>query len=328
MGVAGVNQYLRNSSKKNLIWKILVRLDKRFFIFTNLFTFIESQEKSISKKGIQASANSFLTKLRIHYKATASIPLLLRKNGKGVIIVGVNHPGFFEPIILLSLIKRKKVKLIINRFFYLAGKRFQKYALPVTAKLFAKEKTPSVLTRFNLYHRLYRAQLLTESQIDRMNKASLQSGARCLEGGGVVILFPAGAGSEKKVWRNGLSKLVHEIKEIKRKNVVLLPVYFEGPGEKRMIVRIYKAFRGIAQSPLNVNVRFGKPTNLQKFLDSLKEATSRDTFTPIYRTKTFREFGIPRPNITLAYANRFLTFVLNINLIKGIIFAFERLGHG
>lgn len=327
-GIAGVNRYLKKVSNRSIVWRILIKLDQRFFVFSNLFSFTEAQEKLISTHGIQKAAESFLKKLGISYSLKPPLPNLLRGRKKGVLIVGVNHPGFFEPIILLSLIKRKKVKLIINRFFYLAGKNFQKYTLPVTARLFAKEKKSDLVTKFNLYHRLYRAQLLSENQIDRMNEVSLKSGTRCLERGGVVILFPGGGGSEKKVWRNGLSKLVHTISENKRKNVILLPVYFEGVGEKRMIVRIYRSFRAISQNPLRVSVQFGKPTNLQRFLKGFDDAPSENHFTEVYRTKTFEEFAIPRPNISFVYANKLLSFVLNLNLIKGIILMFERIYSG
>ena len=327
-GIAGVNRYLKKVSNRSIVWRILIKLDQRFFVFSNLFSFTEAQEKLISTHGIQKAAESFLKKLGISYSLKPPLPNLLRGRKKGVLIVGVNHPGFFEPIILLSLIKRKKVKLIINRFFYLAGKNFQKYTLPVTARLFAKEKKSDLVTKFNLYHRLYRAQLLSENQIDRMNEASLQSGARCLEDGGVVILFPGGGGSEKKVWRNGLSKLVHEIKEVKRKNVVLLPVYFEGLGEKRMALRIYRTFRGISQKRLRVRLHFGTPTNLQTFLEIFQADQSKNHFITTYRAKTYAEFGIPKPSISFVYANKLLSFVLNLNLIKGIILMFERIYSG
>src|SRR5512135_833765 len=111
-GIRGFLYELESRSKKNLFLKTLLALDKRYFVIGKLLADLSKLENGISQNGAGKQATKFLNKLKIKTAVYSDITNEDFKNQKGLLIYGINHSAVIEPVILFSLLKQRKIKLI------------------------------------------------------------------------------------------------------------------------------------------------------------------------------------------------------------------------
>ena len=283
---------LKSRSEKNFFLKSLLKFDQKHFFAHKFLNDLVNFEKNIPKYGLKKQATKFINKLKLNTAVYSDISNKNFQNQKGLLIYGVNHNAFIEPIILFSLLNQKKVKLILFRMYYFLGKHIQKYSLPVAARNYSNKRGFGLVDKFDPSQRFRRSETLSDSQIIKNNDKSIKSAAKTLEEGGIVVIFPGGGGSELKKWGFGISRIILNIKKEKRGDVSLLPVYFSGMGYKRMLFRIIKAYKKIKQGSLRVGVYFGKEKTISVLYRLLGNRISEEAILTYLRKDAFSQYGL------------------------------------
>lgn len=291
-GLSGLLRELDVWAEKNAFLKWILDLDKKHFVFYKFLKDIVRLEKGIKDHGPQKQSLIFLTKLKIKTFTYTDISNKNFQNQRGLLIYGVNHNAFIEPIILFSLLRQQKIKLILYNLFFFIGKNIQKFSLPVVARMYSTDKGVSGLTKiFDPFFRLRNIENLTNEKVVKMNEETLKKAIKTLEEGGIVIIFPAGRGLLNR-WGTGLSKIILSVSPKKREKISLLPVYFSGMGGKRMLLRIFKAYKGICQENLRVGVYFGKERTISEVYNLLKGEISERKLLSYLRKDAFSQYGL------------------------------------
>jgi len=271
-GISGLIGYINKKSGSNFFWRLIFKFDERFFFFQSMLKHLCKIERGIKHFGPSVQAKRFLKKLRIEVSTYTHISNKNFHRQKGVLIYGVNHSAILEPIILFSLLKAKtNVKLILYHLFYHMGDGVKKYSLPVCPQKFASDNPFGVGFFKSLFDPLYKLrnfERLTRNEIIKMNEKSIKTAINTLERGGVVLIFPT---SEYfKEWGRGIARIIFGLDKEKRKKITIIPVLFSGMGRKRMLLRIYKAYKNLKQPNLKVKVYFGKEKKAQEIFNLLK----------------------------------------------------------
>jgi len=291
-GLAGLIKELNQKSKKNRLLKRILEFDRKHFVVIKILKDLAKLEREIPSYGIKNQASKFVNKLKITPAVYSDITNKNFQNQKGILIYGINHSAFIEPIILFSLLNQKRIKLIIFRMYYFIGKNFRKYTLPVATRNYSKEKNFSLKAKLDPSQRFRKFEALSDSQIIKINEKSLKDAAEVLAKGGIVIIFPGGGGSELKKWGFGISKIIMQIKKEKRGEVSLLPVYFSGMGYKRILLRIIKVYKGVNQGPLRVGVYFGKERTILDIYKLLGNRISEVNILKYLREDASSQYGL------------------------------------
>ena len=204
--------------------------------------------------------------------------------------------------------------------YFFLGKNLQKFALPVAARNYSIHKGFRLRDKIDLSQRFRKYESLKDEEIIKINEGSIKKAAKTLEAGGIVVIFPGGAGDELKKWGFGISRIILNIKKEKRDDVSLLPVYFSGMGFKRMTVRVIKSYKNIKQSNLRVGVYFGKEKTISDIYRLLGNKINESNILRYLREDAFSQYGLKEfplrlylypQNYPLAVSRSF-TFVSNL----------------
>jgi|SRR3989344_722233 len=291
-GLAGWLKEIDSKSKNSAFLKSILEFDKEHFFVVKFLYHIADLERNIPKYGLNFQSKKLLNKLKLDTYVYSDISNKNFQDRKGLLVYGINHNAFFEPIILLSLLNQKNIKLVIYRFYFFLGKNFQKYALPVISNAHIKRDIFNPKKRFDIGHRFHKREGLESEEIKIINQNSLKNASKTLENGGIVIIFPGGAGDELKKWGIGLSKIIIDINKNKRNDISLLPVYFSGMGYIRMLLRLIKAYKNTYLPKLRIGVYFGKEKTISEIFSILGNDISEKSILSYLRKDAFSQYGL------------------------------------
>ncbi len=290
-GLEGLLEKIELLTRENKLLNLLANFDKKYFILYKFLKDIKRFEKGIERFGTQKQALRLIKKLKINIYTYTDLSNRNFQKQKGLLIYGINHNSFIEPIILFSLLKGKNIKLILYDLFFFLGKNIQRYALPVTARKFSSDNEFSILRFLDPLYKLRNFRCLDEDKIDKQNRKSLELAIKTLGKGGIVIIFPSGR-SELNPWGKGISKIILSIPEKKRASISLLPVYFSGMDAIRMLLRIFKTYKGIKQDTLRVGVYLGKEKKISEVFSLIGPKVNEKKLLKFLRKDAFSQYGI------------------------------------
>ena len=291
-GLAGWLEDIELRRRKNPRLNSIYEFDQKNIVVFKFLNDLAKLEKGIPKYSLNSQTAKFLHKLKINTAVYSDITNKNFQDRRGLLIYGVNHNAFIEPIILFSLLKQKNVKLILYRFYYYFSKNLQKFALPVAAKTHAYDRGFHIKKYFDVSYKFLKSENLLSDINIAENDKSLKDAVKTLETGGIVVIFPGGSGNELTKWRFGISRIIMSIHKDKRDKISLLPVYFSGMGSIRMLLRLIKAYKNITQSSLRVGVYFGRERTIANVYQILGNKISEENILKYLKKDAFTQYGL------------------------------------
>jgi len=291
-GLLGVLNLLNKEASNNLLLRLLLKLDLKYFVILRFFRHIAEIEKDIDKNGADVQMTKLYEKLGLRLEIFNSFENGNMDRRKGLLIYGVNHPAVIEGFLLLTILRQKKIKMLGNIMYYYLGKNLSRFLSPVVPRKSTPSASNLILKNFSPLILFNKAEIMDDKQRRELNLNTLRDSAKVLEKGGVVVIFPAGAGDERTKWRGGLSKIIMNVSEDKRDDIIIVPVYFSGLGSKRMLLRIFKAYRGFKLKILRVGIYFGRERRLSEIYEMFGNKVKENKILDYLKRDAFSQFGL------------------------------------
>ena len=293
-GLKGVLKLLEAKSTQSLYLGGLIKFDRKHFVVLRFLDHIAEIEAGIRKYGADVQMSKLDEKFGLKLEIFNSFENGNMDRRKGLLIYGVNHPAVIEAFIPLTFLKQKRIKIVGDIMYYHLGKNLRKIIIPVAPRKSTFEANNIVLRKLNPLVRFNNAEIINNDHRRQNNLKTLKKSAEALEKGGVVLIFPGGAGDERTKWRGGLSRIIMNISKSKRENITLVPVYFSGLGSFRMLARLYKAYRGMKLKSQRVGIYFGREKKLSEFYNMFGNKVTENKILEYLKKDAFSQFGLKK----------------------------------
>ncbi len=169
-GLKGLLSKVDLLSKENFLLKLILDIDKKHFVAVKFLKDLVNIEKDVSVYGTRKQAEKLIKKLKIDTVVYSDITNKDFQNQGGLLIYGVNHNAFIEPVILFSLLKQKRIKLMLYRMYCFWGKNIRRLSLPVSARNYPNDKISRIRKLYDLSQGFRKSENLTDSQLIKMNE--------------------------------------------------------------------------------------------------------------------------------------------------------------
>jgi len=291
-GLKGILKLLKQDSLKKSYIKRLIDFDNKHFMAIKFLEHIADIEDGMGKFGVRAQMAKLNEKFALNLEIFNGLENGDIDKTKGLLIYGVNHPAVIEGFIPLAFLKQKRIKIVGDVMYYHLGKNLRKIIIPVAPRKSTFEANNIFLRKLNPLVRFNNAEIQNNEHRKVNNLKTLKKSAETLEKGGVVLIFPGGAGDERTKWRGGLSRIIMNVNKSKRDDITLVPLYFSGLGSFRMLVRLYRAYRGKKLKPQRVGIYFGREKKLSEFYNMFGNNITEKKILVYLRKDAFSQFGL------------------------------------
>ncbi len=263
MGFVGIERKI-DELKDRGFWKYIYVFDKKHFGFVKFLGVCAKSEKQIPQRGLPKTAVEFLDQIGIEYQLTGSDKNYFQKHEGSVILLGLNHEFFAEPIILTAAGGRKDLYFFGIKTIAYTGKNFAKFVLPVLprkyaagrgALLFRKKPKDSI----DIFADFLNLERFNAEEIDKLNNDSINKAANVLAEGHALMIFPNGGRVVTHPWMRGIGEIIKVLREKNYDKTIILPSQFLGlSSKKRVILAARKRLLG-GPVTLRVKIKVGKP---------------------------------------------------------------------
>lgn len=200
-------------------------------------------QEHVPETGLAQLSRELLDKLGIEIEVKGNREVLNTPAGAGQLLLGVNHVNILEPVVAASLFQRIDLYLIgVITYGYFMNQYLRDHFIGIMPRKYAIDKQAKKKLRLadliDLVKKAYIKQRIDSRAIAHMNKTALEQAAGLLTEGDEVILFPGGGMSTDKPWGHGVGNIMLQLAPEQRPHVQLLPVYFDIPSRKRMVVSL------------------------------------------------------------------------------------------
>lgn len=187
---------------------------------------VESFDQSAEKIGLHETAANFLARLKcrvnISYESPETIEIL---RDKPTIVIATHNKGKTEGLPLVASLPPRDDLYILGSAGYMTwGNSFRKFLLPM---YISNKSTGGLVAKFLTKTEFESANAGSKENFDK-NLASLEEGARKLDEGHQLIIFPDGNRVGKKqrkgIWHYGIGYLLSKLPKSSNTYIVMAKV--------------------------------------------------------------------------------------------------------
>jgi len=208
----------------------------------------------------------------------------LQDHQNGILFVG-DHKNQWEFVALMDMLSRMNrddmlniAKFYVQRQVHQAlGSAASRLVMPVYPRILASDRK-EFFNSETLNRILYRKYLLTTAESAEANTRAIEAATEFLEEEGVVNIFPVGSvvDSLTHPWRRGVGRIVNDIPEEAKQNVLIAPYRIDDISQKRLIGAVAMRGRGLVGSHQTMNVRLGPLQTAAELVDPLLDSNRTD----------------------------------------------------
>ncbi len=213
-GALGVLEWIYDK-KRFFPVKLVLKTIFKVFPYEHILRTTAKYNQSIPSKGFVKSTQTYIKNFNIDIKQINSFDI------NGPCLIFGNHPTGLDPFIIASCLKRDDVYIVADNYQQRKGTFIGQHVIPIFYSRTQKNlENRGFLNSIGFYAMRQLTGYEEYETVKKQNQVTIQTAAKLLMDGHVVIIFPDGGSNNPELWYNGIGEIIK--RTVDRENKIKL----------------------------------------------------------------------------------------------------------
>jgi 1-acyl-sn-glycerol-3-phosphate acyltransferase len=183
--------------------KIVLKALFNIFPYESLLRLTYKYDSRITEFGFSKSTRNFLDDLAIKVK------LMDQRKFEGSCLIFGNHPTGLDPFIIASCLNRDDIYIVADVYQKNKGQHIGEHIIPIYYSRTQKNlRNRGILNSIGFYVMRIFTGYYDPETVKEKNITAIETAAKMLTEGHVVIIFPDGGSNNPELWYNGIGEII------------------------------------------------------------------------------------------------------------------------